>query len=249
MIINADDFGLSPSVNQGILEAYEMGSVSSATMMVNLPGFQGAVEMSRATPNLGVGLHFNLTYGSPISAPEEVPSLVNDRGEFSRKPDRWKKRDVWFELKKQWNQLLENHITPTHLDSHQHIQIFPAVYESMVRLAREENVPMRKVGWEPTITGVVHPKSSDRFILDVYFEDDGRTRLKQHLKSLQPGVTELMCHPGHVDEYVYQISEWTEVREKELGVFCHYKVPYWINKYGIPLIHYGNLESVSDRPR
>jgi chitin disaccharide deacetylase len=241
LIINADDFGLSPSVNAGILEAYENGSISSATMMVNLPGFEDAVRIALLKRKLGVGLHFNLTYGSPVSAPENVPSLVNESGNFSSDFERWTEEDVHRELKKQWRKMRDGHIRPTHIDSHQHIQRFPVVYRPMVELAQRKKIAMRKMGWEPKILDITHPKSADRFILDVYFDGDGMKRLKNHLKLLHSGITELMCHPGYVDKYVYRISEWTEVREKECAVFCHSKVPYWIQKYNISLCHYGDF--------
>lgn len=70
VIINADDFGLSPAVNRGIIEAYRMGGITSTSMMVNMPGFDEAVYLAKLLPGLGVGLHFNLTYGYPVSDPE-----------------------------------------------------------------------------------------------------------------------------------------------------------------------------------
>lgn len=73
VIINADDFGLSPAVNRGIIEAYRAGGITSTSMMVNMPGLADAVHAARSLPGLGVGLHFNLTYGRPLSDP--APSL------------------------------------------------------------------------------------------------------------------------------------------------------------------------------
>ena len=65
--MNADDFGLSSGVNDGILEAHAAGVVSSVSVLVNAPGWEHAVAALRGTESLGVGLHLNLTAGEPLS--------------------------------------------------------------------------------------------------------------------------------------------------------------------------------------
>lgn len=244
LIINADDFGLSPSVNEGVAKLHQMGCISSTTLMVNLPGFEDAIRVINQNPQLGVGLHFNLSYGSPISDPENVPSLVNFSGAFSNEIERWKKDDIVTELSAQWSRFTKTGVQPTHIDSHQHIQKYPCVYEPMVRLAQKHNLSMRRMGEEPAIEGSQHPNSADRFILDFYFKGDGTSRLEKHLKELQPGITELMCHPGHVDDDVRAISTWTDVREKEFEVFFNFEFVSILKKQDITLIHYGQIHQI-----
>ena len=60
-IVNADDFGADIGINRGIAEAHTSGIVTSTSLMVNMPGTEDAVELSRKLPGLGVGLHVNLT--------------------------------------------------------------------------------------------------------------------------------------------------------------------------------------------
>ncbi|MDP2726767.1 MAG: ChbG/HpnK family deacetylase, partial [Dehalococcoidia bacterium] len=67
LIINADDLGLSPGVNTGIIEAHRQGVVTSASLMANLPGTAEAAVMARENPELGVGLHLNLTSGQQLT--------------------------------------------------------------------------------------------------------------------------------------------------------------------------------------
>src|SRR5437879_11310485 len=72
LIVNADDFGLSAGVNRGVLEAHEAGVVSSVSVLVNAPGWTDAAQRLRALsspsfPELGVGLHLNLTTSRPVS--------------------------------------------------------------------------------------------------------------------------------------------------------------------------------------
>src|SRR5438067_10426812 len=79
LVINADDFGLSAGVNRGILEAHAAGTVSSTSLLVNAPGFADAVRGARSAPGLGVGLHLNLTAGSPVPSPGAVATLCDRR--------------------------------------------------------------------------------------------------------------------------------------------------------------------------
>src|SRR5580704_17043945 len=76
LIVNADDFGFTPAVTAGILEAHAAGSVSSTSMMVRCPGWDDGVRHARATTTLGVGLHLNLLVGAPLA---RVPSLTDPR--------------------------------------------------------------------------------------------------------------------------------------------------------------------------
>ena len=83
LIVNADDFGLTAGVNEGIQDAVEAGVVTSTTMMVNTPGFGDAVRRAAGLRDrLSVGLHFNLTTGAPVAPASEVPSLVDGAGRF-----------------------------------------------------------------------------------------------------------------------------------------------------------------------
>lgn len=242
LIINADDFGLSPSVNRGIIEAFEVGNISSTTMMANMPGFEDAVEHILKCPTLGVGMHFNLTYGSPINPPERVPSLVNEHGRFSYQlANDWEEVDIFIELHSQWDRFIRAGLTPTHIDSHQHIQMYLKVYKQLVSFANLNQLYMRKTPFDPIIG--MHPlKSTDYFIMDIYFEGDGISRLECHLQNLKPGVTELMCHPGYVDDIVTTVSDWTDVREIECHVFTQSIIKEFINKYGIHLVNYKEIK-------
>src|SRR5580658_10488040 len=86
LVVNADDFGLSPSVNQAVVRAYREGILTSASLMVNEPGFDEAVQLARENPKLGVGLHLTLLHGHSTLPPEKIPGLVNSRREFSHSP-------------------------------------------------------------------------------------------------------------------------------------------------------------------
>src|SRR5262249_40716320 len=75
LIVNADDFGLSVSVNQAVIRAHREGILTSASLMVNEPGFEDAVKLARENSRLGVGLHLTLLFGHSALPPEAVPGL------------------------------------------------------------------------------------------------------------------------------------------------------------------------------
>src|ERR1039457_2620927 len=83
LIVNADDFGRSHSINEAVVRAHQEGILTSASLMVNEPGLDEAVALARENPKLGVGLHLTLLVGHSALPPEKIPSLVNDCGEFS----------------------------------------------------------------------------------------------------------------------------------------------------------------------
>src|SRR5471032_1903909 len=86
LIVNADDFGLSRSVNEAVISAHREGILTTASLMVNEPGFDEAVKLAGENPRLGVGLHLTLLLGHAALPPEKIPGLVNARGKFSHSP-------------------------------------------------------------------------------------------------------------------------------------------------------------------
>lgn len=244
LIINADDCGLAPGVNRAIMELHQAGVVKSTSLMVNMPGFHDAARRLVNIPNLGVGLHFNLSAGSPISPADWIPSLVNHEGDFSEELD-WSEKDVMIELKAQMNRLLSTGIRPTHIDSHRFIQKWEFVCRPMVRLASSMNLPMRRTGWEPALDMRL-PPGVDKFYADAYFEDGGKNLLLNNLRSVPNGTSELICHPGYVDEYLENVCTWTQVREIELGVLSDPEVLDTIRELNIRLINYNYLKYSSD---
>jgi hopanoid biosynthesis associated protein HpnK len=86
LIVNADDFGRSHSINAAVFRAHREGILTSASLMVNEVGFDEAVKLAKENPKLGVGLHLTLLMGHSALSPEKIPGLVNSRGEFSNSP-------------------------------------------------------------------------------------------------------------------------------------------------------------------
>ena len=143
LVINADDLGLAAGVNRGIVEAHDAGTLSSASMMVNTPAFPEAVSLALARPRMGIGLHFNIVAGRPLT---NAASLVNARtGEFHSLPDlarralagRVRMEDVRRECDAQLRALVGAGIRPTHLDSHRHAHALPGILPAVAASAHE----------------------------------------------------------------------------------------------------------------
>jgi len=142
LVINADDLGFAPGVNRGIFEAYQAGTLSSASMMTNTVAFAEAAELVTArAPRLGVGLHLNLVSGRPLSV---VPTLADPRtGEFHSLAELARRAaagylsgaDVRRECDAQLGALAKAGIRPTHLDSHRHAHALPGVLAPVVASA------------------------------------------------------------------------------------------------------------------
>ncbi|MBN2199432.1 MAG: ChbG/HpnK family deacetylase [Candidatus Aminicenantes bacterium] len=144
LIINADDFGLSHSVNEGVVFAHRSGVLTSATLMVNTPGFEEAVRLAEEHPRLGVGLHLNWVRGRPVSPPEAVPSLVDRRGLFFSSGAAFLKKlfsgrirteDLEREARAQVERALGAGIRLSHFDSEKNVHVFPRLMDVVVGLA------------------------------------------------------------------------------------------------------------------
>lgn len=149
LIVNADDFGLSVLVSEGIEEAVHAGAVTSASLMVNTPGFDDAVRRAHALGSrLGVGLHFNLTTGTSVAPAHEVSSLLDASGRFLPLAGLLRRaleggvrpEDVRREADAQFARLRAAGITPTHADSHRHVHAFPAMRGALAEAASAAGV-------------------------------------------------------------------------------------------------------------
>lgn len=152
VIVNADDFGLSAHTNAVILHAFQAGLISSATAMANMPAFTAACGLAQQPALKGrVGLHFNLTYGRPLSrAILSEPRFCAPNGEFdlrlkqrTLRLSRRERAAVDEELRAQWKHCLDNGLMPSHLDSHQHVHNIWPIGEVVARFARDQGVPVR----------------------------------------------------------------------------------------------------------
>ena len=152
LIINADDFGLHPLINKGIIKGHSEGIITSTSLMPSAPYFDEAVQLAKANPSLGVGIHLTLVGGVKPACTSGVNSLLTADGVFAEDytvfAKKWytgsiKKNELVKELETQIEKVLAAGIKPTHIDSHQHMHVLPGIAGIVVRLC--ENYGIKKI--------------------------------------------------------------------------------------------------------
>jgi predicted glycoside hydrolase/deacetylase ChbG (UPF0249 family) len=150
LIVNADDFGRSPGVSRGILEAHRKGIVTSTTVMINQPGLEAQLYEALACPTLGIGLHLVFTDWQPILPPETILSLVDEDGRFLDQHTLWAQAGaistdhLHAELCAQIEQfvILAGHL-PDHVDCHHFVHLYPPFFQVYAGLADQFHLPLR----------------------------------------------------------------------------------------------------------
>ena len=149
LIVNADDFGRRPLINQAVAEAVDKKGLLSASLMAGEPYFAEAVEIAQKRPQLGVGVHLTLVDGRPVLPAEEIPTLavhhgcfLPDHGAFVKHYVQGKiaRADIEKELAAQLDKVMQTGIVPTHVDSHQHMHMLPGIFPLVLKLAAERGI-------------------------------------------------------------------------------------------------------------
>ena len=226
LIVNADDFGLSPAVTHGIIEAHERGIVTSTSLMVNHGASSiAAMEWARANSSLGVGLHVDLGEwfcrgGQWLPLYEVVP--LDDAPAVTT---------AVREQLDRFRQIVGRN--PTHVDSHQHVHRKGAAKEVMVALAVELGAPLRYFTPGIRYCGAFYGQTTDGSPLPDAISVQGLLRTLESLPAAD--VVELACHPsaGEDVETMYQRE-----RTIELNTLCDPSIRATIDRLGIVLCNF-----------
>jgi chitin disaccharide deacetylase len=172
LILNADDFGLTRGINRAVGELAAAGALTSATLMASGPAFDDAVAIARAHPSLGVGCHIVLVDGVPVSPPETIPSLLApDRSSFRATlrsflaalfTRRIRPEEIEREAIVQIRRLQTAGISVTHIDTHKHALIFPAIARPLLRAAEQCGVRAIRDPFEPAWSLALHQGDAKR---------------------------------------------------------------------------------------
>ena len=263
LIVNADDFGFTRDVNDGILEAHRNGILTATTLMANGLAFEHAVQLAREHPKLDIGCHLTLVGGRSIPDPSKpLPSSVPEllwrlvRGGI----------DVYGELRAQVEKILAAGLAPTHLDTHKHTHLAPPVLNAVARISKEFGIRWVRRPFDYPMTGTPAPlavraatsamtlvrarsqrtlEASGCRMTDHFagFQLTGRLRtveLLEVIRQLPDGLTEFMCHPGFFrDELRSAPTRLKQSREVELRALTAPEVRAALSARGVQLTNYG----------
>jgi chitin disaccharide deacetylase len=227
LIVNADDFGRSPGVNQGVIRAHEHGVVTSATLMVRWPAASEAAAYARRS-SLSVGLHLDL-------------------GEWEYRGGEWHPLyqvlaaetadSVAEELNRQLEHL-ERLIgrTPTHLDSHQHVHRDEPARTVLLQAGERLGIPVRWFTPGIAYSGVFYGQDARGTPLPGAITVEA---LVKAIETLPAGVTELACHPAAELDHE---TAYGEERIRELETLCHPRVRAAIDRCRVDLRSFADLD-------
>jgi len=268
LIVNADDFGLSPSVNAAVICAHREGILTSASLMVNEPGFDEAVKLAKENPRLGVGLHLTLLMGHSALPPEKIPGLVNAHGEFSNSPvgvgmgyffKGGLREQLRAELHAQFEKFRATGLVLDHVNGHLHLHLHPVVFKLLMedaeklgikhlRLTRDCLTRSRRMASGRLFYRVSHAA--------IYEWLSGRARGPLQQRGIRHAqITFGLLQDSHVDEN-YILKLLPELPDGDSELYSHpsldkfkheydalvsRRVKEQIEKLGIQLIRYQDL--------
>lgn len=158
LIVNADDFGLSSSVNRAVVQAHQNGILSTASLMVNEEGTAEAVTMARDNPRLGVGLHLTLLCGHSALDSQQIPRLVNARREFTNNPvaagwsyffSRSLRGQLRDEMAAQFEKFQATGLPLDHVNGHLHLHLHPVVFEILMENSERWGIRRARLTSDP----------------------------------------------------------------------------------------------------
>ena len=155
LIVNADDFGLHTLINQGIIKGHREGFITSTSIMPSAPAYEEAVELAKANPSLGIGIHLTLVGGvAPVLPVAKISTLLDGQGLFLPDYVAFAKRfytggvrtaELEAELRAQIEKALASGIKITHIDSHQHTHVLPGLNRLVIKLCNEYNIKRERI--------------------------------------------------------------------------------------------------------
>jgi hopanoid biosynthesis associated protein HpnK len=265
LILNADDFGIAPEVNQAVEIAHRDGVLRAASLIVNAQATEDAVERARRTPSLAVGLQVALVHGRPVLPQERVPDLVDEQGEFLvdlvRAGVRFFFRprvraQLAAEIRAQFKRFAQTGLRLDHADAQSHMHVHPTIFALILRIGREfglraVRLPREPFGGTRSIEFWLALMRARARRVGVVTNDWAfgvneagaldEARLMEILDRLPEGVTEVFFHPATgpfaAADYGTERYQWAA----ELAALTSSRVRAEIERDGIELVTYGEL--------
>jgi chitin disaccharide deacetylase len=259
LIINADDFGMYPSVNTAVLQSIENGIAGSCSLMPPCPGARQALQLLQERPHIRFGIHLTLVCDfasyrwQPMAAAEKVPSLLDGNGRMFS-PDakaqllaQAQLDEVELELRSQIEAVLATGLTPTHLDWHcladggrEDIFDLGLTLADEYRLAARVWLERGRRAARQRNLPVVDHEFLDSFSLDV---ETKASRYRQLLHDLPAGLSEWAVHPGLGDAASREIDDGWRVRHTDLEFLSSSEAREAVRREGILIIGYRAIKN------
>ena len=244
LIVNADDFGYTRDVNEGIVEAHRNGILTAATLMASGSEFQHAVLLAKDYPTLDIGIHLTLTGERALSRPGKAlpatPRALALELFFGG-------LNVARELELQVNRVLDAGLHPTHLDTHKHAHLLPQVAEVVGELSARYRIPWVRRPLAKPILGAWSLRRLQKHgcrLTDHFLGFDmtgrfGPAELEDLIRRLPAGLSEFMCHPGRLGEELRAArTRLKESRQRELEALTSPAVKAAVQAAGVALTNY-----------
>jgi predicted glycoside hydrolase/deacetylase ChbG (UPF0249 family) len=267
LIVTADDFGLHPRIDAGILRCHREGIVTSASICASGANFAEAARCALDS-GLDVGVHLTLVGEAPVSPPGTLPTLAPDgrlpRGYaalFRRLLlGRIRTEEIEREMDAQVARVRDAGLEVSHLDSHQHVHLHPSLLPLTLRLARRFGVRAVRAaarvrglaGLRPALLAFFAHRAARRARAEGLKVPDAvlglaetgglsERRLLRLVEQLAPGTSELVCHPGSADAEVEATYEWHFHWDEEARALTSRQVRERLEKSGVRLVRHRDL--------
>ncbi len=258
LITNADDFGYTRDVNEGIIHAHRQGILTATTLMATGAAFDHAVALARENPTLDVGVHLVLvgSNGFPPTVAQLIRQIALGRIR------------IYDELAAQVRKVQNSGLQPTHLDTHKHTHLLPPVLNAVARIASEFKIPWVRRPFDLPLHGGAVPWQRQAVSRTLGFARAGFHRvLKRHqcrttdhfagfqltghydaaelarlIRGLPEGSTEFMCHPGFCTQELQAArTRLKESRRRELDALTSQEVRKAIQESNVTLARYTEI--------
>jgi predicted glycoside hydrolase/deacetylase ChbG (UPF0249 family) len=220
LIVNGDDFGASPGINRGIIEANRRGILTSASLLVDSLASAEAASLARSAPWLSVGLHVDLDRFSGDDVAACQTELQSQFATFEALVGR----------------------SPSHIDSHHNVHRDVRLTPHFVAFAHQHGLPLREHSGARYVSSFYGQWAGETHLEQINVQ--GLARILQ--AEVADGVTELGCHPGYVDAALS--SSYTVEREAELRTLCDPAAARILSWLRITLVSFGDPRTVLTDP-
>ncbi len=268
LFVQADDYGMTTGVTDGIVACGRDGVLTQTGLFTNMPSTEYAVKKWKAEmPHVLLGQDLNLSTGRPVTDPKRIPSLVNEDGTFltsrqhrvkqAEDPDHVRYEDAYLEYDNQVKRFIELvGDKPGYIGGH-------AFFNDVTNKALEDIIAkygcrnamklidpwdksfVRMTGWGGPV--IKADKSYDYSVNTQLAQDPiayWNETLKEKMEAIadQDVLCVLHTHAGFLDRDLYKLSSFSAVRPMEAAFICSKELREFVDKYHVELVNYSYFD-------